>query len=184
MGEMNYLLAVEKYKAALNEKKSGRLYLSLYRAFKSMKNMVLARAYIDDGLKHFPTDFYLNKISAILYLRSRDYIKAMNNVKIAINKNPNDFTLFTYRGLCYFHTKKYARAMDNFQKSLELNSDAVENYYYIGLIFDNKKQYQKALEYYRVFYRLNPDNKNFKHREWIVRRMRELQEYFISKERQ
>jgi tetratricopeptide (TPR) repeat protein len=177
MSGKKYLQAVEKYKAALKAKKDPNLYLKLYTAFKAMNNSVLARAYIDDGIKHFPENFYLNKISTILYIRAKEYRKALASVKKALAKNPDDYTLYTYRGLCYYHHKDYPKAMEHFQKSLELNSDAVENYYYIGLIYDNRKQYQKALEYYNVFFKLNPDNKNFKHREWIIRRIRTLQKH-------
>jgi hypothetical protein len=169
-------LAAEEYKQALKMGKSIKVYLKLYYAFKAMKNTVLSRAYIDDGLKHFPKEFYLNKISAILYIRARQYRQALVNIDTAINTNDTDYAVYTYRGLCNFHLKNYTPALKDFQKSLSLNSDALENYYYTALIFDNLKQYEKALEYYTAFYKLNPQGKNFKHHNWVTRRIKLLQQ--------
>lgn len=177
LNQKNYGQAVEAYKEALAIEKSAETYLKLYAAFKGMKNKVLMRAYIEDGLKHFPEDFYLNKISAILSIRAKDYRKALISTERALQKNATDYTLYTYQGLSYFHGKQYKNALTAFQKSLDINSDAIENYYYMGLIYDNMKEYQKAYDYYNVFFKLNPDSENFKHREWIVRRMRTLQQY-------
>jgi Tetratricopeptide repeat len=177
MDQKNPHMAAEQYKGALKIEKSVKLYLKLYYAFKAMKNSVLSRAYIDDGLKHFADDFYLNKISAILYIRARQYRNALENIKNAIKTNDGDYAVFTYQGLCSFHLKDYSNALTSFQTSLKLNSDALENYYYTGLIFDNQKKYAKALEYYNAFYKLNPDGKNFKHHKWVTRRIRLLQQY-------
>jgi len=179
--EKEYFSAVEKYKAALKKEKTPALYLKLYGVYREMNNRVLARAYIEEGLKEFPEDFYLNKTGAVIYIRAKEFEKALNRVKKAIELNPEDYSIYTYQGLCYFHKGDYDEALVHLQQSLDLNSDAVENYYYIGLIFDNRKEYRKALEYYNVFYKLNPDNKNFKHREWIIRRMRTLEEYLNNK---
>jgi tetratricopeptide (TPR) repeat protein len=177
IGEKDYLGAVEKYKSALQVRKTPELYHKLYSTFTSMNNNVLAKAYIDDGLKNFPDDFYLNKSAAVVYMKEKDFPRALENVKKASEKNPGDYNLFNYMGMCYYHMKDYAKALYNFQKSLDLNSDAVENYYYIGLIFDNKAQYKKALEYYNAFVKLNREDKNFKHKAWIIQRIKALQEY-------
>ena len=169
--------AVDEYKKALKIKKGPGIYLKLYSAFRVMKNSILARAYISDGLAHYPRDFFLNKISAILHIRGKSYRDALANIETAVKQNDEDYTLFTYKGLCHFHLKDYKQGLLNFQRSLQLNSDAVENYYYIGLIFDNQKQYAKALEYYNAFFKLNPENRNFKHRKWVTRRIRALSQY-------
>ncbi len=182
MEERRFLDAVEKYKTALNTKKTPESYLKIYGALTAAKNTVLARAYVDDGLVYFPSDFYLNKISAIFSIRAREFQKALPTIKKAIQADSSDYTLFTYAGLCFFHTADYPQALAHFQKSLDLNSDAVENYYYMGLIYDNQKEYRKAVEYYNVFIKLNPDNANFKHREWITGRMTILNEYINQNE--
>jgi thioredoxin-like negative regulator of GroEL len=173
-----YTEAAVAYKSALQIKKTPDLYRKIYAMYSAMNNSVLARAYIDDGLKYFPDDFNLNKSSAVIYIRAKAFPKAMENAKKALEQNPNDHNLLTYMGLCYFHTTKdYAAALGYFQKSLDQDSDAVENYYYIGLIYDNKAEYQKALEFYNAFIKLNRDDKNFKHKEWINQRIKALQEY-------
>ncbi|MGE5340733.1 MAG: tetratricopeptide repeat protein [Candidatus Omnitrophota bacterium] len=181
--DRDFLAAVDQYKKALNGRRTPDIYHKLYTAYSGMNNAVLARAYLDEGLKHFPDHFQLNKDSATLYIREKDFQKALVNIKKGIEKNAGDYHLLTYMGLCYFHLKDYPNALENFQKSLEIDSDAVENYYYIGLIFDNKADYQKALNYYQVFLKLNREDKNFKHKAWMVQRVKALQDY-LEKEKE
>lgn len=176
-GKREFVLAVDRYKKALAVEKRVSLYLKLYSSFKAMKNHVLARAYIDEGLRDFPDSFALNKVSAILYIRDRDFDRALKSIDTALGQNRGDYAVFTYKGLCHFHKRDYEKALLDFKASLDLNSDAVENYYYIGLIYDNVKDYPKALEFYRVFFKLNPETENFKHREWVVKRINELERY-------
>lgn len=175
--DKNFYLAIECYKKGLQIKKEAELYLKIYSAYLATQNTVLAYAHIDEGLKHFPDDFFLNKIAAIRSLRRGDYRKALVYAEKALAKDNLDYALYTYSGLCYLHRKNYTDAMVLFEKSLEINSDAVENYYYIGLIYDNQQKYDRALEYYRVFLKLNPGNKNFKHRAWIIQRIDALEQY-------
>ncbi len=176
MEKNNGILAVEEYKKALALSRTTDIYLKLYTAFKSLRNPVLMRAYIDEGLSFFPRDYYLNKISAVLYIRAKEFRKAQVNINAAMTNDPGDYAIHTYQGLCYFHTGGYDNALTAFQESLQINSDAVENYYYIGLIFDNQKQYTKALEYYTAFIKLNTGNENFMHRDWVIERVRLLKE--------
>lgn len=171
------VLAVERYKEALSMEKRVSLYLKLYSSFRAMKNEVLAGAYIDEGLKDFPDSFALNKIAAIIHIRGREFDKALENIETALTQNKGDYAVFTYRGLCHFHKRDYENALLDFKASLDLDSNAVENYYYIALIYDNVKDYDKALEFYRVFFKLNPETEHFKHREWVIKRIDELERY-------
>ncbi|MCP4147936.1 MAG: hypothetical protein GY757_09305 [bacterium] len=175
--DQNFVLAVDRYKKALKLKKTPALYFKLYSSFRAMKNPVLARAYIDDGIRFFPENFLLNKISAILYIRAKDYSKALANIEVALGKDNKDYALLTYKGLCYFHKKNYEEALISFRDSLRLSADAVENYYYIGLIYDNTKYYKKALEFYHVFLKLSPESKNFRHRNWVISRIKALEQH-------
>ena len=176
-GKREFVLAVDRYKKALEVEKRVSLYLKLYSSFRAMNNNVLARAYIDEGLRDFPDSFALNKVSAILYIRDKDFDRALKNIETALGQNRGDYAVFTYKGLCHFHKKEYEKALLDFKASLDINTDAVENYYYIGLIYDNVKDYPKALEFYRVFFKLNPETENFKHREWVIKRINELERY-------
>lgn len=177
ISQKDFILAVNRYKKALKIEKRVSLYLKLYSAFRNMKNSVLAQAYIEEGLNHFPESFALNKISAILHIRAKKFNKSLSNIEVALAQNRQDYALLTYKGLCYFHKKNYENALLNLKESLDLNSNAVENYYYIGLIYDNTKNYKKAIEFYKVFFRLNPEDKYFKHRNWVINRIKALKEY-------
>ena len=180
LADKDYNGASSKYREALKIKKTPGLYHKLYSAFAGMNNPVLARAYIDDGLKAFPDDYLLNKISVILYVREKKFPQALVNAQKALERVTSDPGLYTYAGLCYFHLKDYTGALNQFKSSLALDSGAVENYYYIGLIFDNKAEYGKALECYKAFLKLNGDDRNFKHRAWIVQRIGQLEEYIVQ----
>jgi hypothetical protein len=173
----NFVLAVDRYKKALNSEKRVSIYLKLYSSFRAMKNNVLARAYIEEGLKHFPDSFALNKVAAIIHIRAKEFEQALKKIETALSQNKTDYMLLTYKGLCHFHKKDYETALLSFKGSLDLNADAFENYYYIGLIYDNVKNYKKALEFYRVFFSLNPEDKHFKHRNWVINRIRTLEKH-------
>lgn len=180
-GRGDFVLAVDRYKKALNAEKRVSVYLKLYSTFRAMKNDVLARAYVEDGLKYFPDSFALNKVAAIVYIRAGEFEKALERVETALAQKANDYMLLTYKGLCLFHKKEYEAALLSFKGSLDLNADAVENYYYIGLIYDNVKNYHKALEFYRVFLSLNPEDEHFKHRDWVINRIRTLEKHLNVK---
>ncbi len=176
-------MAGDRYKKALEVKQNVTIYLKLYSVFKSMKNTVLARAYVEQGLTLFPGNFTLNKISAVLHIRRKRYDDALAAVDKALAIDKGEYSLLTYRGLCYFHKRQYKTALLSFRDSLESNPGAAENYYYIALIYDNSKQYVKALEFYRVFFKVNPEGKHFKHRDWVVRRIREIEKHLAAQNR-
>lgn len=172
----DYIGAVESYRKALETTRTSELYWKIYAAYSGMNNRVLARAFIDEGLKYFPDDFNLNKSSTVLYIRTKDFPRALASAKKAAVANPRDAHTYTYIGLCYFHMKDYTSALAQFQQSLELDSDAVENYYYTGLIFDNKTDYKRALEYYNAFLKLGSEDRDYKHKTWTIQRIKYLRD--------
>lgn len=173
----DYVMALDRYKEALKIEAAVSLYLKIYSVCRAMGNNVLARGYIDAGLKQFPDSFAINKVAAVMDIREKNFSKALAHIETALSQNSRDYALLTYKGLCYFHRQDYEKALDNFQKSLAVNDDALENYYYIGLIHDNLKNYKKALEFYTVFFKLNPQDKNFKHRKWVTTRIAQLRDF-------
>ncbi len=175
--EKNYFMAVDRYKRALKLEKSVVLYLKLYSTYRRMGNVVLADAYVIEGLTFFPDNFSLNKISAIQRIREKKFDEALKHIQVALDKNSKDYALLTYKGLCLFHKKKYNEALVQFRDSLSLNSDAVENYYYIALIYDNTRNYAEALKFYEAFSKLNTKVNQFRHREWVAKRVDELKRH-------
>jgi Tfp pilus assembly protein PilF len=174
LSEKRYLKAVKLFKQILKKNPSENVYLKIYTCYKRLKNDILAGFYIKEGRSDFPDSFYLNKISAINFIRKKQFSRAIENIKAAQQRGREDYSLNTYLGLSYFHRKKFDPALEQFNKSLSLNKNAIENYYYIGLIYDNRRKFNKALKYYTLFLNLNPDNKYFKHKNWIISRIRML----------
>lgn len=172
-----FMVAMDRYKRAIAAEKRVSLYLRAYNACRAMNNKILAKGYIDDGLKHFPASFGLNKVAAIIYLREKQYPKALDYLRTALEQNDGDYALWTYKGLCHYHQNQLKSAMDSFRRSLDLNDESVENYYYIALIYDREKNYVQALEFYTAFNKLNSADRNFRHGEWVARRIAELREY-------
>jgi len=171
-----YLLAVESYRKALKIDKRVSLYVKIYQSLKSANNIILAKSYLEQGLKYFPESFAINKLMAINFIRSKEFDRALRSIDMALKKVNNDSLLYNYRGLCYFHKKNYEEAIKNFKKSLELNPNSFENYYYIGLIHDNLKNYKKALISYRMFLTLNKKNQLKRHTEWVKKRIKLFEE--------
>ena len=149
----------------------------IHSVLQKQDNAALARVYVQEGVNAFPDHLQLNKILVNLNIRERRFGAALERIEKC---GVQDAALLTYRGLCRFHLGDFDRAMADFRSSLGWDGAAVENYYYMGLIFDNRKEYPQALLHYRRFLELNPENRYFRHRQWIVERMQMLQKAFNS----
>lgn len=171
------LLAIEKYRQALAVRPTPEAYVRIYSVLQKQDNAALARVYVQEGVNAFPDHLQLNKILVNLNIRERRFGAALERIEKC---GVQDAALLTYRGLCRFHLGDFDRAMADFRSSLGWDGAAVENYYYMGLIFDNRKEYPQALLHYRRFLELNPENRYFRHRQWIVERMQMLQKAFNS----
>jgi tetratricopeptide (TPR) repeat protein len=67
--------------------------------------------------KELPTAFF-NR--GIIYLKQKDYQKALSDFTMSINLRENFFASYYNRGCIYYNLKKYKEALDDFKISLKL----------------------------------------------------------------
>jgi hypothetical protein len=148
-------------------------YVRLYQMLRRRSD---PRAFemVKRGLADFPDNGVLNQLALIGYVRSREYGQALLHADLALRQSPDDASLLTYRGLCYFHQKDFPGALADFSRSLALDPEATENIYYLALIYDNQGQYETAIRYYRMFLDRHPQERSFRHKDYILDRLGQL----------
>ena len=167
----DYLKAVRNFKDASKIKKTKEIYISIYKCYKNIGNLVLLKAYTEEAITQYKNDAFFNKVLGILSFREKEYRAALPFFETIISQNNKNLEILIYKGLCLFHLKKFEESLLIFNYVLELDKNSIEPYYYIGLIYDNLKNYKTALYYYKTFEKNNGINKNFKHSNWIRQRI-------------
>lgn len=163
----------DEVEITLRTAESPEDYVHLYQMLKRRSD---PRAFdmVKRGLAVFPGHGILNQLALIGYVRNRDYQQALVHADLAIGLSPDDPALLTYRGLCFFHQKDYAGALADFNRSLALDPQATENIYYLALIYDSQRQYELAVRYYRMFLDRHPQERSFRHQDYILDRLSQL----------
>ena len=167
----DYLKAVRYFKDASKIKKTKEIYISIYKCYKNIGNLVLLKAYTEEAITQYKNDAFFNKVLGILSFREKKYRAALPFFETIISQNNKNLEILIYKGLCLFHLKKFEESLLIFNYVLELDKNSIEPYYYIGLIYDNLKNYKTALYYYKTFEKNNGINKNFRHSNWIRQRI-------------
>ncbi len=164
----------EELQIKLRTAESADDYVRLYQLLRQQGDDSRAFEMVKRGLASFPEHGVLNRLGLIGYVRARDYRKALLHAGPALEADPDRPTLLTYRGLCHFHLKDYPRALADFGRSLAIDPEATENIYYLALIYDNEGQYDVAIRYYRMFLDKHPQNRSFRHENYIIDRLAQL----------
>jgi len=179
--EKNYLQAVAIFKEVLKLNKNKEVFVYIYKCYKNEDNMVLLKGYIVEALKYYKEDLFFNKVLGILNFKEKNYIKALERFNLILRIKPDENDIITLKGLCYFHLKKFREAIHTLINVAKNDSRRVEAYYYIGLCYDNLREYRKALYYYKWFSKSYGLNDNYKHKQWIERRIILLERSVKSK---
>lgn len=82
------------------------------------------------------------------YILKKDYEKAMDLSKKALNENQVYSSAWDNIGQIYFFQKDYENAKTNFLKSIECNPNSVDSLYYLGLLEEINNNNQEAEKYF------------------------------------
>jgi tetratricopeptide (TPR) repeat protein len=79
-------------------------------------------------MKEAPIAFYDR---GVLYLKRKEYQKAISDFSAAIKLADNDSFCHYNRGYAYYYLRKYGEALKDFKKALELYPDSLKSYPYL-----------------------------------------------------
>ncbi|GLB53089.1 hypothetical protein NBRC110019_21290 [Neptunitalea chrysea] len=92
-----------------------------------------------------------------IYKDQKEYEKAIQNYKKAIQIDPNFAYPYNGLGTVYCNQKKYEKAIQYYEKAIKINPDYLTPYNGLGTVYCNQKKYEKAIQYYEKAILINPD---------------------------
>lgn len=127
------------------------LFLSAYYE----KNYEEAIEYSKKIIENTPSsDAYYNM--GIIYSKIRQYRKAINLYKIALEKNPNKDAAFNNMGVSYAMINQYEKSMESYKKAIEINSKNYDAHNNMGNLYGKLEEYEKAIKSYKKVIEINP----------------------------
>jgi len=157
-----YLLS-QKYDAALVEliillskfPNDPALLCNMGLAYKGKKNFVEAANFLKKSLQIDPENLnsYLNLTE--VYIESFDYAKAIELLKIILQKNTRLERCYQLLAFCYREVNSFEESHKNLELSIQLNPFNYENFYHLGFSFIWKKDFARAIECFRKCNELN-----------------------------
>ena len=100
-------------------------------------------------------DSYLNQ--GMLSMHRKDYKKAEDVFKKAIDINPRYPNVHNYLGLAYFMQKNYKLAEEQFKKTVEIDPSFFSAYNNLGTLYSTKFEFEKAKAMFKQALSISPD---------------------------
>ncbi|MDP4266599.1 MAG: tetratricopeptide repeat protein [Bacteroidota bacterium] len=97
-------------------------------------------------------------ISGMVYKEKGDTLKAIENIKTAIEQKPDYYDANLMLAKIY-SAKKNKLAIDYYNSALNINPKSIEVLYGLGLFYQNNNQINKAIDCYMNILQISPQNK-------------------------
>lgn len=107
--------------------------------------------------KTFDDDYIFDFIIGTAYMKNKEFDKALEPLKSALEKGPRNLGTLNSLGTCYMATGNTAKAISTYEKALEINPKAPMAYYNIGSAYQIQQNHSKAVEYLRKALELDED---------------------------
>lgn len=128
---------------------TDELYFIGY-AFFQLENDKKAIEMYDKAIANGLDDDYIYLYKGLSLHYDKQYKKAIDNFKIAIDRNPKGQKNYTELGNTFFYQEKYDSALVYFYKARELEYELGDPYFKIPYIFHIQENFTKALEEYET----------------------------------
>ena len=79
------------------------------------------------------------------YSIKKDFVKAVENLKKAVEKDPQNPTTHYLLGLAYMDSHKFKEAEGSLRKSLVLKPDQADVHFYLGILYDQWNKFDAAI---------------------------------------
>ena len=113
---------------------------------------------IEQLVKKFPGDFFLENLYGTLLLNAKQYDLAENYFRSSIKNNNKFSSSYFNLGLLLYENKKYKDAINNFLLAVDLDKEHYDSTLYLALSYQSLKLIDDAINYFLKLLQLN--NKN------------------------
>lgn len=100
-------------------------------------------------------NYYLS--NGILFLKEKDYEKAIEQLKQAIALNPDSSRTYNFLGIAYFQRKDYKLAEVQYKKAVNINPSYAQAYNNLGGIYFMLGKFDVAEQMYKKALSITPD---------------------------
>jgi len=91
-----------------------------------------------------------------LAIRSRDYDRAIDNLRLALAQNPDNVDALNLMGMAWFYKKDYRAAESRFAQAIALNASFAPAYNNLGNLYAMTGRTDRAEEYLKKAIELSP----------------------------
>jgi len=105
--------------------------------------------------KKFKKDSSVYFYLGIACANKKEYDKAIESYKKAVEINPKKDKIYYNMGITYATLKEYDRAIGAYKKAVEINPKDDKAYYNMGITYANIEEYDKAIEAYKKAVEIN-----------------------------
>lgn len=107
--------------------------------------------------KTHDSNYIYDFIIGTAYMKNKDFDKAIEPLKSALEQAPNNLGTLNSLGTCYMATGNTALAISTYEKALEINPKAPMAYYNIGSAYQIQQNHKEAVEYLKKAVELDED---------------------------
>jgi len=120
-------------------------------------DLVQSEALLREVIKNHPEDCKTLNFLGIIYNKLRNYEKALECFKKALQKAPVNADIHFNIGNVLKEMGRFDNAIQHYQKALELNPDHFESYHNLGHVYQRKNQLNEAIACYQEALKRNPE---------------------------
>jgi tetratricopeptide (TPR) repeat protein len=159
--EKNYEKASAQYKCAVELKGANQAMAHYYLGLCYIKinKPDLAEKEMVESAKSFPTEATIYGTLGEIYMKKKDFQKAIENYKKAADYDKGNYKYHKDLGLVYEQKGDLDLALEEYKSAMLDNSSDSQVHYLAGAIYDKKSDYVNALEQFRKASELEPNNK-------------------------
>ena len=133
-------------------------------AYKTLCVVLMKLNELDETIKYAQrakalddTDFLYDFIIGTAYMKNKDFVKALEPLKLSLEKDQKNLGTLNSLGTCYMATGDTALAISTYEKALEINPKAPMTYYNIGSAYQIQQNHKLAVEYFKKALELDED---------------------------
>lgn len=122
------------------------------------KNLKKSIPLIEDLIKNFPDDFFLENFYGTVLLNIKEYQKAEKYFELSIKNNSKYTPAYFNLGLLFYENKQYHRAIKNFLTAIDLDNRNYQALFHIALSYENLGLSDDAVKYFLKLLELEQNN--------------------------
>ena len=159
--EKNYEKASAQYKGAVALKgaNQGMAHYYLGLCYLKINKPDLAEKEMTEASKSFPAEATIYGTLGEIYMKKKDFQKAIDNYKKATDFDSNNYKYHKDLGVAYERKGDLEQALEEYKSAILDNDSDSQVHYLAGCIYDKKNDYENALEQFKKASELEPKNK-------------------------